>query len=87
MHEDNHQLKHRLKEQFFDVIEKQIKMKDLPEVNETYNRLLSEGRQKEEVLKMMACVLCAESFDILNQQKPFNKERYINRLKKLPQLS
>jgi len=37
-----------------------------------------------EAKRLIACVVSAEIFDVLKQQQPFNLERFVKALDKLP---
>ena len=75
-----------LGKQFIAAIKEQMKKKDPPETKETYNRLLAEGYPEEEVLKMLASVLCTEIFDMTKEERVFNRDLYVKRLHDLPNL-
>ena len=74
-------------EAVFEAINNQIKSNNPPETKQTYDRLMKEMKGHEEVMKCMGVVMMAEILDILKSKKPFNKKRFIERLKKLPDIS
>lgn len=67
-------------------VREQMAIDDPPEVNETYDRLIFDGHPEEEVLKMLACVLSTEMFEILKHKRVFDRQLYIRRLRDLPKL-
>ena len=73
-----------LGEEMKEVVRRQISSHDPPETKQTYDRLIKQGIAKDEVIRLLAVVLAAEIFDIMKENEPFNLERYIRRLDKLP---
>jgi len=76
----------RLQKAIFDVIDKQIKEDDPPETRETFNRLVREGHSKTETRKLIGCAVVVEIYDIMKHQKPFDRERFVGNLGRLPEL-
>jgi len=74
-------------EAVFEAINNQIQGKNPPETKQTYDRLMKEIKNHDEVMKYIGVVMMAEILDILKSKKPFNKKRYIGRLNKLPDIS
>lgn len=70
----------------FEIIENQIRDNSPCEVRRALERLLSEGRTKEEAMKLIGCAVAVEIFEIMKHKKPFNEPRYIGNLNKLPEL-
>jgi predicted secreted Zn-dependent protease len=70
-----------------EAINNQIQGNNPPETKQTYDRLMKEIKNHDEVMKYIGVVMMAEILDILKSKKPFNKERYIERLNKLPDIS
>lgn len=66
------------------VILKQIKKNDPPCSRTTYNRLMVEVGDEDEVIRMMACVLSTELYQILKEQRVFDLDRYERLLNRLP---
>lgn len=69
-----------------DIVKNQIRDNYPPETKETLNRLVAEGLSEERATKLIACAVSTEVFHTLKHQEPFNAERYIKNLKKLPKL-
>jgi hypothetical protein len=76
----------RLQKAIFDVIDNQIKGNDPPETRETFNRLVREGHSKTETRKLIGCAIAVELYDIMKHQKPFDRERFVGNLIRLPEL-
>ncbi len=73
-----------LGEEMKEVVRQQIRNNDPPETKQTYDRLIKLGLAKDEVMRMLAVVVAAEIFDVMKEEEPFDLERYISRLDKLP---
>ena len=76
----------RLQRAIFDVIDNQIKGNDPPETRETFNRLLREGHSKTETRKLIGCAIAVEIYDVMKHQRPFDRERFVDNLRRLPEL-
>ena len=74
-------------EAVFEAINNQIQGQNPPETKQTYDRLMKEIKNHDEVMKYIGVVMMAEILDILKSKKSFNKKRYIERLNKLPDIS
>ena len=68
------------------AIKNQIRQNDPPETKETFDRLLSEGYAKEEVYRMLGCVLTSEIYGVMKDERVFDRDLYIRRLRALPKL-
>ena len=75
-----------LKEHFLTIVDKQLRSKEVPEVEEEYSRLISEGNSKEEAKRLIAVILSMEMYCVLKYQRVFNKEKYVNALRNLPNI-
>jgi len=73
-------------EAIFEIIENQIRDGNPPLVRETLSRLISEGRSREDAMKLIGCALSVELFEIMKNNETFNSKRYDNNLSKLPEL-
>jgi hypothetical protein len=69
-----------------DVVENQIRNLDPPETKETLDRLISEGVAEDEARRLIGCVVASEIFGIMKHKQPFDQERYITTLRRLPEL-
>lgn len=69
-----------------EAVREQIAIDDPPEVKKTYDRLIADGHPEEEVFKMLACVLSTEMFEMMKQNRIFDRRLYVRRLRDLPKL-
>jgi hypothetical protein len=60
-----------LRAAIYEALGNQLKNNDPPETRQTYERLLGEGIEAEEVKRLIGCVLCAEISDIMKTQNSF----------------
>ena len=74
-------------EAVFEAINNQIEDNDPPETKKTYDRLMKELKNHDEVMEYLGVVMRSEILDILKTKKPFNRKRYVERLNKLPDVS
>ncbi len=70
---------------FMEVVDNQIRDNDPPETRETLNRLVSQGISQEDARIYIAQAVCVEVWDIMRNQKEFNRERFVRNLKNLPE--
>lgn len=68
------------------AIKEQIRLDDPPETKVTFDRLRRDGHTKEEVYQMLGCVLISEIYEVLKQERVFDKDLYVQRLRALPKL-
>jgi len=68
-------------------IKDQIENNDPPETKQTYNRLMKEIKNHDEVMEYLGVVMRSEILEILISKKPFNRKRYVERLNRLPDIS
>ena len=73
-------------EAVIEIIENQINDNNPPRVKETLMRLMLQGIDREEALKYIACALCVELVGVINDQTPFDEERYNRNLDLLPEM-
>lgn len=66
------------------IVDAQIKQGDPPETRETLERLVNDGYTRSEARELIAVVVASEIFDVLKQQQPFDRDRFITRLLSLP---
>lgn len=50
----------------------------------TVQRLQESGIQRKEAIRLIACVVANEIFNIMKHGEEFNKKRYVENLKQLP---
>ena len=69
-----------------EAIEAQLEGGEPPATRAVYNKLSLVGYEREEILQMMALVLADEVRVMLNDDRPFDGERYERLLRALPEL-
>jgi hypothetical protein len=74
----------RLSSAIIQVVETQIDSNDPPETKQTFERLISEGFSEKVAKELLGTVVIAEVFGVMKDGKPFDIERYVNALNKLP---
>jgi len=75
-----------LKQTILEVVENQLRDLNPPETKETFDRLVSEGVSESEARRLIGCVVTSEIFDILKYEQPYDEERYVKALSRLPEL-
>ncbi|MCB0567581.1 MAG: DUF1841 family protein [Phaeodactylibacter sp.] len=74
-----------LKQQFQEILNNQLKNNDPPEVKQTLDRLKKEGYSDADARILIAQCVAAEIFNVLKSNKPYDNERYVRNLHKLPE--
>lgn len=75
-----------LKKAILSVVNNQLKDNNPPETKQTYERLLKEGHSESEAKRLIGCAVAAEIFDILKKKEPFNQQRFVAALNRLPKI-
>ncbi len=75
-----------LRAAIMEVIENQLRNNDPPQTRQTFRRLIEAGYSEEEAKRLIGCVVSAEIFDVLKKNEPFNLERFVKALNKLPEM-
>ncbi|MDX6711716.1 MAG: hypothetical protein QOH96_2732 [Blastocatellia bacterium] len=75
-----------LNKAILEVVDNQIRDRNPPATKETFDRLVSDGLARDEARRLIGCVVASEIFDILKHLKPYNEDRYVKALRKLPEL-
>jgi len=65
------------------VVERQLQQPDLEEVNRTVDRLIEEGHSREKAIDTVGAVLLEEMHEMMTETEPFDRERYVERLREL----
>jgi hypothetical protein len=73
-----------LRDQIFEIIKNQLKANDPPETKATYDRLIDQGFNGFQTKQLIGQCIAVELFDIFKFGKPYNNERYVKNLIKLP---
>ena len=77
----------RAKKAALQAVVEQLKSPESPYVKATYDRLVADGHEEEEVMKMLGAVLVVEMWEINVQKRNFDEAGYIERLNVLPDMS
>lgn len=75
-----------LRAAILEVGENQISNDNPPETRQTYDRLMREGRSEDDAKSLIGSVVAIEIFEVLKRQEPFNHERFVKALNRLPEL-
>ncbi len=73
-----------LRAAYLEAVDKQLQDNDPPETRQTFDRLRSEGYNEQDAKLLIASAIAAESYLVMKTQKPFNRDRFIRNLQKLP---
>jgi len=73
-----------LRAAIMEVVENQLRSNDPPQTRQTFKRLIEAGHSEKEAKRLIGCVVSAEIFDVLKKQEPFNLDRFVKGLNKLP---
>ncbi len=65
-------------------MENQLRDNNPPQTQQTYQRLRAAGHSIEQAKQLIGAVVASEIFDVLKNQKPFDLNRFVGRLDKLP---
>lgn len=76
----------RAGEAILQAAESQLRDNDPPEAGLTLARLLKMGESRESAMLHIACALSVEVFAVLKNNSPFDERRYIENLRRLPEL-
>jgi len=75
-----------LRAAILEVVENQLAGNTPPETRQTYERLMREGRSEDDAKSLIGSVVAVEVFEVLKRQEPFNHERFVQALNRLPEL-
>jgi hypothetical protein len=76
----------RIKSAIIEVVENQLTANDPPEINQTLDRLMAEGFAEDQAKELIGNVVVVEVFQVLKDGEPFDLDRYVAALNKLPGL-
>jgi hypothetical protein len=74
-----------IREQIFEIIKNQIESNTPPETKRTLERLIDSGYSDQDARMLIGQCVAVELFSVLKFKKPFNEDRYVSNLKKLPE--
>ena len=74
-----------IRKQIFEIIANQRRANDPKETNLAFNRLVDMGYTEYEAQQFIGQCVAVEIYDLLKHKKPFEIDRYIKNLNKLPE--
>ena len=74
-----------LKATFLEIVDNQLRANDPAETRQTLERLVSQGISEEDAKIYIAQAVCVEVYHTLKHKTPFNQERYVKNLERLPE--
>jgi predicted N-formylglutamate amidohydrolase len=77
----------RLRQTILDVVDNQIRELNPPATKETFDRLVREGNDPDEARRLIGNVVASEIFDVLKNMEPYDEDRYVRALHRLPELA
>jgi predicted nucleic-acid-binding protein len=83
--QQNQQVNPHLRAAFLEVVDNQLMANDPPETRATFDRLVAQGIPEKDAKLYIAQAVCVETYTILKHRKPFNQQRYVANLQRLPQ--
>lgn len=75
-----------LRQAILEIVDNQLQANDPPETRQTYDRLKEMGYNDGEARNLIGCVMMNEIYEIMGTNKPYNHDRYVAALNKLPTL-
>ena len=78
--------KKRRRRMILEVVENQIRDNDPPETRQTLRRLIKEGFSREGAVELIAAGVVNEIYNVLKQEKNFDRKRFVAALRQLPKL-
>ena len=78
--------KKRRRRMILEIVDNQIRDNDPPETRQTLRRLIKEGFSREGSVELIAAVVVNEIYNVLKQEKNFNRKRFVAALRQLPKL-
>ncbi len=68
------------------AVETQLADGDPPETAATLDRLLAEGHARDAAVRLIGCALADEMFRIMNEEREYDRDRYVGLLQRLPRM-
>jgi len=72
---------------YLEIVDNQLRDNDPPETRQTFDRLRKLNISERDAKLLIASAIAVETFAIMKHQKPFNEERFIRNLNRLPDQS
>jgi hypothetical protein len=69
-----------------EAVDNQLREGNPKETRQTLDRLMAEGRSREQALALISKVLAVEIREVMKTGLPYNEERYLTALANLPDL-
>jgi hypothetical protein len=76
----------KLQQAILESVTNQIESNQPPETKQTLKRLMDEGYEYDDCVRMIGSGVAYELFYIMKHHQEFNEERYIKHLANLPEL-
>jgi hypothetical protein len=76
----------RLRQSILEVVDSQIRELNPPATKETFDRLIREGHDPDEARRLIGNVVASEIFDVLTNMEPYDEDRFVRALHRLPDL-
>lgn len=76
----------KLRSAILKAVENQLASNNPPETKQTYDRLLREGHSENDAKMLIANVVAVEIFEVVNRREPFNHDRFVQALNRLPEV-
>lgn len=67
-----------------EVVDNQLRDDKPPETRQTLERLIAEGRSREEARRLIRTVVASEIFEVLKHKQPYDQARFVAALRRLP---
>jgi hypothetical protein len=75
-----------IREAMLEAVTNQLRDNEPPETRLAFDRLIELGISEEEVMKYLACAVSSEIYEVMKHKRPFDRERYVALLNRLPTL-
>ncbi len=76
-----------LKAVYLEAVETQLRGNNPPETRQTFDRLRAEGFSEKDAKLLIGSAIAAETYGIMKSGTPFNRQRFVRNLKRLPDQS
>jgi hypothetical protein len=74
-----------VREKIFEIIKNQIESNTPPQTKQTLKRLVDSGYSDQDARVLIGQCVAVELFKLIKFKQPFNRDRYVANLKKLPE--
>jgi len=69
-----------------EVVDNQLRDGTPPDTRQTLDRLLADGHTEEDARRLIVCAVTSEIFDVFKNHQPYDENRYLAVLRRLPTL-